>query len=126
MPPRTTRAAAVALIALALPARAAAPRPVDYTRDVKPILSNSCYACHGPDQGKRKAGLRLDVRESAIKKAVKPGDAAGSELIARVVSRDADEVMPPPKAKKGRLSAEQVDVLRRWVNEGAKFDVHWA
>jgi hypothetical protein len=126
MPFLATRATAVALLALALPLHAAGSRPVDYTRDVKPILSNYCYACHGPDQGKRKAGLRLDVRESVLKKAIKPGDAAGSELLDRVASKDDDEVMPPPKAKKGRLSAVQVDVLRRWVGEGAKFDVHWA
>src|SRR5438876_173369 len=136
MPFWTTRAAAAltALIVVAagcLPslapgASASEARPVDYTRDVRPILSNYCYACHGPDEGKRKAKLRLDVRESAVKKAIKPGNAAGSELIARVTSQDADELMPPPAIKRGRLSPAQVDVLRRWIDQGARFDSHWA
>ncbi|MFL5244151.1 MAG: PSD1 and planctomycete cytochrome C domain-containing protein [Gemmataceae bacterium] len=101
-------------------------KPVDYTRDIKPILSNSCYACHGPDEGKRKAKLRLDVRDNAIKKAIKPGDPAASPLIERVASKDSAEVMPPPRSKKQPLSADQIDLLRRWVAAGAKFDDHWA
>src|SRR5262245_12469037 len=106
--------AVVLLAALAprLSAADAPARPVNYGRDVKPILTGSCYACHGPDDGKRKAKLRLDVRDAAVKKAVKPGDAAHSPLVARVASTDPDEVMPPPAAKKGRLTAGQIDTLK--------------
>src|SRR5438874_13006822 len=87
--------------------------PVNYSRDIRPILSNGCYACHGPDEGKRKAKLRLDVRDVAAKKVMKPGDAAHSELIARVTASDETEVMPPPASKKPRLTNEQIDLLRR-------------
>jgi hypothetical protein len=112
---------------LAATARApAAPKPVDYSREVQPILTAHCYACHGPDEGKRKAKLRLDQRDSAVKKAVKPGDAAHSPLVERIVSDDPEQVMPPPKSKRDRLSAAQIDVLRRWIDEGAKFDLHWS
>src|SRR5262249_20920505 len=100
--------------------------PVDYSRDIKPLLAASCYACHGPDEGKRKGKLRLDLREEAIKKAIKAGDAAGSPLYQRLVTKEADEIMPPPSAKKDKLTPAQVELVRRWINEGAKFDVHWA
>jgi hypothetical protein len=106
--------------------RAADAALVNYSRDIKPILAAHCYACHGPDAQRRKAKLRLDVRDSAVKKAVKPGDPAGSALIERVSSQDVDEVMPPPSSKKERLTAGQIDLLRRWIEQGAKFDVHWA
>jgi hypothetical protein len=100
--------------------------PVNYSRDIKPILSARCYACHGPDEGKRKAKLRLDVRDVAIKKAIKPGDSAGSELIARVTSKEPEEVMPPPTAKVPPLTPQEIDLLKRWIDQGAKFDIHWA
>jgi hypothetical protein len=120
--------AALLAVFAAGPLGAAPPdaRPVNYSQDVQPILSHSCYACHGPDEGKRKAKLRLDRREVAVKKAVKPGDAAGSPLVARITSTDPDEVMPPPRAKLAPLSAAQIDLLRRWIDQGAKFDVHWS
>jgi hypothetical protein len=102
------------------------PKPVDYSRDVQPILTAHCYACHGPDEGKRKAKLRLDQRPAAVKKAIKPGDAANSALIERLGTTDPDEVMPPPASKKGPLTAQQIDVLRRWIDQGAKFDTHWS
>ncbi|HMF14619.1 MAG TPA: PSD1 and planctomycete cytochrome C domain-containing protein, partial [Gemmataceae bacterium] len=100
--------------------------PVNYTRDIKPILSSRCYACHGPDEGKRKAKLRLDVRDVAIKKAIKPGEAAGSELIARISSKEPEEVMPPPTAKVPALTPREIDLFKRWIDQGAKFDIHWA
>jgi hypothetical protein len=108
------------------PARAADVPPVNYSRDIKPILAVHCYACHGPDEGRRKAKLRLDVREAALKKAIKPGDPAHSSLVERIASDDDDEVMPPPSSKKGKLTAEQIELVRRWVAQGAKFDIHWA
>jgi hypothetical protein len=104
----------------------AAPKPVDYSREVQPILAAHCYACHGPDEGKRKAKLRLDQRGAALKKAIKAGDAGHSPLISRISSSDADEMMPPPESKKDRLTPAQIDVLRRWIDEGAKFDIHWS
>src|ERR1700751_5250482 len=82
-----------------------APRPVSYSRDIKPILANSCYACHGPDKGPRKAGLRLDVRDVAVKKAIRPGKASASRLIERVTSQDPEERMPPPNSKRPPLTA---------------------
>jgi hypothetical protein len=105
---------------------AAAERPVDYIRDIRPILANSCYACHGPDEKARKAKLRLDVRDEAIRKAIVPGKAAESKLYAKVTSDDPDEVMPPPDAKKPAITPEKAALLKRWIDEGAKFDQHWA
>ncbi|MFN0067458.1 MAG: PSD1 and planctomycete cytochrome C domain-containing protein [Limisphaerales bacterium] len=110
-------------------ARAAA--PVSFNRDIRPILSDHCFACHGPDEKTRKAGLRLDLAEEALKPA-KSGKPAlvtaqpdASELVARVLSSDPDEVMPPPELKKP-LKAEQIELLRRWIAEGAKYEGHWA
>src|SRR5437867_3171542 len=120
-------ALALVLLAALFPTRAGADdKLVEYSRDVKPLLAGRCYACHGPDESRRKAKLRLDVREQAVKEAIKPGDAAGSPLVERIASHDPDEVMPPRTSKKDRLTAEQVETVRRWINQGAKFDVHWA
>jgi hypothetical protein len=105
---------------------AAADKPVDYTREIRPILANSCLACHGPDERVRKAKLRLDVREEAVKKAIVPGKGAESPFIERVTSRDPDEVMPPAHAKKPAITPQQAELLKRWIDEGAKYDQHWA
>jgi hypothetical protein len=99
----------------------AAGPPVDFNRDVRPILSNHCFACHGPDDAARKADLRLDVPNEAVV----PGNPGDSELLKRVVSHDADEVMPPPKKGKP-LPESDVATLRRWIGEGAKYAVHWS
>jgi hypothetical protein len=125
MLPRTSLAA-LCLLPLAAAAAPAAGPAVSYSRDVKPILAGRCYACHGPDEGKRKAKLRLDVRAEAVKKAIKPGNASGSRLIERVTSTDETEVMPPPASKKPPLTAAEIDLLRRWIDQGAAFDQHWA
>jgi hypothetical protein len=115
-------------LALALPALASG---VGFNRDVRPILSEHCFACHGPDAKARKANLRLDVREEALKPAksgavpIVPGDVFKSELIQRIISTDEDEVMPPTKEHKA-LKAEQVALLKQWIAEGAKYEVHWA
>jgi mono/diheme cytochrome c family protein len=116
---------AVFVVGARLSAADAASKAVDYSREVQPILSAHCYACHGPDDSKRKAKLRLDRRDAAIKKTIKPGDAAHSSLISRVNSNEDDEVMPPA-SKKDRLTPAQIDVLRRWIDEGARFDIHWS
>jgi hypothetical protein len=120
---RRSTAAVSCLLFLVLPAAAA---PISYSRDIKPLLAGRCYACHGPDEAKRKAKLRLDVRDVAIRKAIVPGKAAASPLIKRITSSDTEEVMPPPRANKEGFTAEQVDLVRRWIDEGAKFDIHWA
>jgi hypothetical protein len=101
-------------------------KPVSYSRDIKPILAAKCYACHGPDEGKRKAKLNFDDRATAVKKAIKPGDAAVSPMIERVTSTDEKRRMPPIDSKKGSLSAAQTDLIHRWIDQGAKFDLHWA
>ena len=100
--------------------------PVDYSRDVRPILANSCFACHGPDEAQRKGKLRLDVREDAIKSAIVVGKGAMSPLVQRVRTTDREEVMPPPRAKKPVVTLEQAEILSRWIDEGAKYDQHWA
>jgi hypothetical protein len=103
---------------------------VDFNRAVRPILSESCYQCHGPDQNKRKADLRLDLREGLFRSAdgttiVVPRKPDESELIARISSNDPEVRMPPPKHG-SRLKPEQIDLLKRWVAEGAEWKGHWA
>jgi len=97
---------------------------IDFARDVQPILSDNCYACHGPDEKERSAGLRLDTAEGAME-ALVPGDGAKSELLLRVTTEDPDERMPPPD-KKESLSAADVAILRQWIEEGAEWGMHWA
>ena len=100
---------------------------VNFSRDVLPILSENCLSCHGQDEGHRKGELRLDLREAALaKKAIIPGDSARSELMARILAEDPDEVMPPPKSNKPKLSPAQADILRQWIEEGAVWGKHWA
>ena len=122
--PRTSLALPLVLLAAAS-ARAADP-PVDFGRDVLPILSDYCFHCHGPDPKARKAKLRLDDRESAFARGViAPGKPAESELVSRVASTDPDTVMPPPEVKRSPSKA-QVETLRRWVAEGAPWGKHWS
>jgi len=93
---------------------------IDYIRDIRPILSDNCYACHGPDEGSREAELRLDMHESTIgelpsgEKAVVPGKPDESELLRRIVAEDEDELMPPAETGKS-LKPEQVELIRRWI-----------
>ena len=95
-----------------------------FNRDVRPILSETCFHCHGPDSSTREADLRLDQEESAMS-VIHAGDADASELVRRVLSNDADEQMPPPESGK-ELTPEQRDILRRWVDQGGEFQQHWA
>jgi hypothetical protein len=97
-----------------------------FNRDIRPILADRCYACHGPDSGTREAELRLDNFEGATEWAVVPGDAESSEVIARVTSDDPDVRMPPAESKKPPLTTEQVELLRRWIDAGAEYESHWA
>ncbi len=99
--------------------------PVSFNRDIRPILSNNCYACHGFDQNERKAKLRLDTREGATAKAIVPGDPEGSPLWQRVSQIDDDEVMPPAESGKS-LTLAQRSLLKQWISEGAPWEDHWA
>lgn len=101
---------------------------VDFGRDVLPILSDQCFQCHGPDAKARKADLRLDTREGALgggSPVIVPGKSVESEFIARIVSDDPDEVMPPSKSKR-KLTPAQIETLRRWVDQGAHWGKHWS
>lgn len=98
---------------------------VSFSREVLPILSENCLSCHGPDEANRKADLRLDTREGALA-VLRPGKEEGGLFLERITTEDPEEVMPPPKSHKGRLTAEQVGVLRRWMREGAEWGKHWA
>ncbi|MEO6755382.1 MAG: c-type cytochrome domain-containing protein, partial [Chthoniobacteraceae bacterium] len=109
--------ALIPLLCLLATSRLTAADAPDFSRDVRPILSQHCFKCHGPDDKARKSGLRLDIRESAMKEAksgglaLVPGKPDQSELVARIFSKDEDEVMPPPSTKRA-LTPEQKDTLR--------------
>ena len=104
---------------------------IEFNRDVRTILSDNCFACHGPDENKRKAKLRFDIKEEAFKPAksgdcaIIPGDLKKSQIIARITATDEDEKMPPPKSGK-KLTPQQIDLLKRWIAEGATWQTHWA
>ncbi len=114
-----------------IPSPTAAAERVRFNRDIRPILSDHCYACHGPDQKALKASLRLDLKQGLFEPlksgevAVVPGRLDESELLRRIVHGDEDEVMPPKKAGKP-LTTEQIALFRRWVEEGADWQGHWA
>lgn len=118
-----------AVIPAVTPALTAA--QLDFNRDVRPILSDACFACHGPDEAQAKAKLRLDTREHALKPAksgalaIVPGKPDESELIKRIFTTDEDDVMPPPKAHK-TLTTAQKETLRTWIAQGAEYQGHWA
>jgi mono/diheme cytochrome c family protein len=107
--------------------QAAQTAPVSFNREILPILSNNCFACHGPDEKARKTRFHFDTEDGAFAKrgVIVPGSAAESLLIEHVTSPDPDEHMPPPET--GRtLTEKQIDLLRRWIDQGAKWDTHWA
>src|SRR5947209_17190460 len=108
----------------------AANEPLSFNRDIRPILSSKCFACHGFDAKKRQAELRLDMPDGAMAehdgvRAIVPGDLAKSELWRRVASTDEDEMMPPPTSNK-KLTAEEKTLLKRWIEQEAKYQKHWA
>ena len=116
------------LLALLLTSQVRAADKPDFARDVQPILSENCYACHGPDAKARKADLRLDTQDGALRKkdpVIVPGKSADSELIRRILSADENEVMPPPHINK-KISAKQVATLKAWIDTGAAWGTHWA
>jgi hypothetical protein len=118
------------LIALAGGVAHAAEQPLSFNRDIRPILSDKCFACHGFDAKKRKADRRLDTPEGAYAvldgvQAIKPGDLTKSGAWLRITSTDEDEVMPPPEFHK-RLTASEKATIKRWIEQGAKYQKHWA
>ena len=119
----------VACVALCASMVAAAER-VDYDRQILPILSDNCYKCHGPDEGARKAHLRLDTKDGAFsvkdgKAILVPGKSDQSELIRRITSNDPDQHMPPAASHR-TLTSGQIELIRNWVDQGAKWEMHWA
>ncbi|MES2709159.1 MAG: DUF1553 domain-containing protein [Verrucomicrobiota bacterium] len=126
--------AGVVSLSTAAAAFAAAPgadSPLSYNRDIRPIISENCFNCHGPDSASRKAGLRLDSFESATTPnsdgvaAIIPGKPDESELVKRLLSKDPDEIMPPAEIHKV-MKPEQIAMMRRWVAEGAAYEPHWS
>lgn len=115
----------IALLALSA-TFARADDPISFNRDIRPILSDRCFACHGPDKNARQAEMRLDRRESAVEKqAITPGSLNKSKLVERILSTDPDVMMPPPKLNKP-LTGTQKELLKRWIAGGAEYQPHWA
>jgi hypothetical protein len=116
----------IAAVAVSPGAAAAAPAAVSFNRDIRPILSDNCFFCHGPDANHRQADLRLDDRENALAvKAIVPGKPAESGIVARIRSTKPDELMPPPDSHK-KLDERQKELLTRWIEAGAEYEPHWA
>jgi hypothetical protein len=116
----------VSLVLLALGRLATAADKLQYNRDIRPILAENCFSCHGPDSAARKAGLRIDQRPAAIEGgAIEPGEPDQSSLLERVLTSDPEKVMPPPATKKS-LTGPQKEILRRWIAEGAEYEKHWS
>ncbi len=117
--------AAVSAVGVQMSGAESAPK-VDFSRDIRPILTDRCLHCHGPDAATRKAGLRLDIEAEAKKEAIVPGNPDASELIKRVISQDPDEIMPPAESHKPALTPAEVETFRNWIAQGAVWSSHWA
>ena len=116
---------AIALFALMISA-ANAQDKLSFNRDIRPILSDKCFHCHGPDENARESGIRLDTREGALDaNSIVPGDVEASEVYRRITSDDDDELMPPPESNKHLDDAEK-KLIERWIKEGAPYEAHWA
>jgi hypothetical protein len=115
-------------LVMAVPAFGAGP---SFNRDIRPILSENCFLCHGQDPEHRGGDLRLDIREDAVAAreegaAIVPGKPAESAIIKRILSKDPDMVMPPPKAHLAALTSTQIQTLEKWIESGAEYQPHWA
>ena len=104
---------------------------IEFNKDIRPIFSDHCFSCHGPDKRARKADLRLDTYEGAIRdlggySAIVPGDPDKSELLLRTMHSDPEELMPPPKSKIPKLDSEKIRLLTQWIKEGANYQRHWS
>ncbi|MES2595646.1 MAG: DUF1553 domain-containing protein [Verrucomicrobiota bacterium] len=119
--------APVLALLIAFSGTALAAGKLQFNRDIRPILSDKCFHCHGPDSKKREADLRLDVREAAVKDGhITPGLPDKSLVLERILSDDPDEAMPPPKSKLGKLTPSEITTLRQWISEGAEYEAHWS
>jgi mono/diheme cytochrome c family protein len=104
---------------------------VDFARQIRPIFSENCFTCHGPDDSQRKAKLRLDTRDGAFKAlrdgsfAIVPGDVGKSVLLQRIRSHDPEQQMPPPKTNK-KITPQQAELMERWIAQGSPWSEHWA
>ena len=125
MPNKTSVFVCFCLFAISLGSSLIGQEEVDFNRDIRPILSDKCFQCHGPDEAARKAELRLDVGEDAHDNAFVPSSLDDSEAWQRIVSDDKDTVMPPPKSHKD-LSDEEKTKIKRWIESGAQYDLHWS
>ena len=108
------------------PANAGDADPIGFNRDIRPILSKHCIACHGPDEGHREAGLRLDTAEGAHEWAIVAGDADSSDVIDRITRGNDDELRMPPLEHGKRLAEDEIQTLRRWIDQGADYETHWS
>lgn len=132
MPRRNRFSLALLILALPLPAALLhAEDKVQFNRDIRPIFSDTCFQCHGPDEKKRKAGLRLDTRDTAVKPAesgataIVPGKPEESEVIKRLEAKDPDDIMPPAKLHKP-ITPVQLATVKKWIAQGAEYQGHWA
>jgi Protein of unknown function (DUF1553)/Protein of unknown function (DUF1549)/Planctomycete cytochrome C len=121
---RTLVVQCLAIIALSQNAMQAVEK-IEFNRDVRPILSDNCFYCHGPDKNHREADLRLDIREEAIDRAFVAGKPSESAMIERILSADADLVMPPQNSHK-KLTTKQKETLKKWIEQGAEYQLHWS
>lgn len=118
---------AAAALGSALPVPLHAAGKVRFNRDIRPILSDKCFHCHGPDPKKREADLRLDVREEAVRDGhIVPGQPDKSLILERILTADVDDHMPPAKSKLGDLTAAETALIKQWIAEGAEYEAHWA
>src|SRR5579872_3006264 len=127
---RFLRTSCLTLAVAAIATAARADEKVDFARDIRPILSDACFQCHGPDEKVRKADLRLDTRQGAFAQRdsgtlLVPGKPDESEIYARITSDDRTTLMPPPKSGKS-LTPKQIALIKKWIEEGAKWNSHWA
>src|SRR6202790_3779348 len=119
------------VLALISGGAANAANPVRFNRDIRPIMSDTCFKCHGPDQRARMAGLRLDIRDEALRTTksgvtpIVPGQPDQSAIIQRIFAQNPAQIMPPQFAHK-ELTAAQKETIRRWVAEGATYEKHWS
>ncbi|MDQ6665444.1 MAG: DUF1549 domain-containing protein, partial [Acidobacteriota bacterium] len=111
--------------ALACPLATQAAPTIDFDREIRPIFSDNCFSCHGPDEKHRMANLRLDLKDDALTKVIVAGDASKSKLFQRISAPTKARRMPPPSATT-TLSEKQVELVRQWIDQGAKWDMHWA
>jgi hypothetical protein len=116
--------ACVFVLAAVLHGASGDPKSIDFNRDIRPILSDNCFACHGPDDKKRFANVRLDTREGALA-VITPGDSSKSRVFGRIAHADASRRMPPPSSGK-KLTEAQINLVKRWIDSGADYKTHWA